>query len=137
MVRRRYSQQWELIYQYVKEARCHPTAEMVYQALKESCPTLSRGTVYRNLNRLAEEGAVVKMNFPVERYDGTLAPHAHLLCARCGAVADLSTVAYDGALDRRAGVSCGWQVARHELLFHGCCPDCQQRAAKTEKGAMS
>ena len=133
MVRRRYSQQWELIYQYVKEAHCHPTAEMVYQALKAACPTLSRGTVYRNLNRLAEEGAIVKMNFPVERYDGTLAPHAHLLCSTCGAVADLP-LAYDSALDRCADEQCGWQITRHECLFHGRCPSCQGQA-NSKQGA--
>ena len=34
----------------------HPTAEMLYNALKPMIPELSLGTVYRNLGVLVEEG---------------------------------------------------------------------------------
>ena len=52
---KRYSRQRELIFETLKGTDRHPTAEMVYQWLKPENPNLSLGTVYRNLNLLAEE----------------------------------------------------------------------------------
>ena len=66
---KRYSRQRELIYQTLCRTDEHPTAEMVYRWLKPENPSLSLGTVYRNLNLLADEGVIRRMAFPVERYD--------------------------------------------------------------------
>ena len=52
---KRYSRQRELIYEAVLGSDQHPTAEMVFQWLKPENPSLSLGTVYRNLNLLTEE----------------------------------------------------------------------------------
>ena len=65
---KRYSRQRELIFEALKHTTEHPTAEMVYQWLKPENPNLSLGTVYRNLNLLADEGRITRMAFPVEPY---------------------------------------------------------------------
>ena len=80
---KRYSRQRELIYRTLKASHEHPTAEMIYQALKPTNPNLSLGTVYRNLNLLVEEGIIARMSFQVERYDADLSPHAHFACSCC------------------------------------------------------
>ena len=80
MAATRYSRQRELIYQSVCASRAHPTAEMVYAALKPEHPGLSLGTVYRNLHLLSDEGKLVRMPFPVERFDGDLHEHGHFCC---------------------------------------------------------
>ena len=70
---------------------CHPSADWVYQQLKAEYPDLSLGTVYRNLNHLCGHGLIRRVG-PVngqERYDGTLSPHSHFICNRCGAILDL------------------------------------------------
>ena len=46
----RYSRQRDRIHRFVRESRAHPTAQMVYDALREESPKLSLGTVYRDLN---------------------------------------------------------------------------------------
>ena len=69
MVQRRYSRQRELIYNCLMNTKEHPTAEMVYQWLLPENPNLSRGTVYRNLKLLSEDGLLKQLHFPVERYD--------------------------------------------------------------------
>lgn len=79
---KRYSRQRELIYAALKGTDQHPTAEMIYQWLKPENPNLSLGTVYRNLNLLADEGAIARMAFPVERYDAETRPHPHFCCQR-------------------------------------------------------
>ena len=71
---KRYSRQRELIYEALRQTEQHPTAEMIYQWLKPANPSLSLGTVYRNLNLLADEGAIRRMAFPVERYDAKTSP---------------------------------------------------------------
>ncbi len=125
MAGKRYSRQRELIYQAVRGSREHPTAEMVYQWLKPANPNLSLGTVYRNLNLLAEEGIIIRMPFPVERYDADVRPHSHFRCRKCGRVLDLEG-AYDPEIDAKASADAPeLQVENHELTFIGLCPDCQ------------
>lgn len=125
MAGKRYSRQRELIYEAVLGSKEHPTAEMVYQWLKPANPNLSLGTVYRNLNLLAEEGILVRMPFPVERYDGVIQPHSHFRCKGCGRVFDLLTE-YDGEIDAAASqASPGFQIEGHDLTFSGLCPECK------------
>ena len=124
MTGKRYSKQRELIYQCLMETHEHPTAEMLYNWLKPENPSLSLGTVYRNLNLLADEGIITRMPFPVERYDANTEPHPHFRCRKCGAVYDLEDVEYDASLDEKIGVLSGHQVDRHDLVFSGICTHC-------------
>lgn len=122
---KRYSRQRELIYEALRQTEQHPTAEMIYQWLKPANPSLSLGTVYRNLNLLADEGAIRRMAFPVERYDAKTMPHPHFCCDQCGAVYDLH-LSYDAELDRQALLASGHDVTGHEVVFHGICTKCKQ-----------
>ena len=122
---KRYSRQRELIFEILKHTTAHPTAEMIYQWLKPENPALSLGTVYRNLNFLANEGSIARMAFPVERYDATTAPHPHFCCDGCGSVYDVD-LPYDSNLDQLALTSSGHHVRRHEIIFHGLCSKCKQ-----------
>ena len=122
MAVQRYSRQRELIYHTVLASHAHPTAEMVYAALKPDHPNLSLGTVYRNLHLLADEGKLRRMPFPVERFDGRLHPHHHFCCEQCGMVADVD-LPYDDSLDAAVGGAVG-AVSRHTTVFYGLCPAC-------------
>ena len=123
---KRYSRQRELIYETLMHTDQHPTAEMVYQWLKPTNPNLSLGTVYRNLNLLVDEGAAVRMAFPVERYDANVEPHAHFRCEQCGGVFDLD-LPYDKALDEKALLASGHDIRAHELIFQGVCVNCKPK----------
>ena len=57
----KYSRQRESIKEYLMSTKEHPTADMVYQHVREQYPKVSLGTVYRNLNLLAELGEVNKL----------------------------------------------------------------------------
>lgn len=126
MAGKRYSRQRELIYNAVLGSKEHPTAEMVYQWLKPANPNLSLGTVYRNLTLLAQEGILIRMPFPVERYDADVRPHSHFRCKGCGRVFDLM-LEHDTVIDSAAAkVAPGFQVEGHDLIFTGLCPECQK-----------
>ncbi|MDD5938207.1 MAG: transcriptional repressor [Clostridiales bacterium] len=127
MAGKRYSRQRELIYQAVCDSDQHPTAEMVYQWLKPANPSLSLGTVYRNLNLLADEGILVRMPFPVERYDADTRPHTHFRCRQCGCVFDFK-ISYDREIDAAAGTAePEFRIEDHTLLFSGLCPRCLEK----------
>ena len=96
---------------------------MVYQWLLPDNPNLSRGTVYRNLKLLAEDGLLMRMHFPVERYDACTRQHPHFCCRVCGAVSDLE-LKYDPSLDEEAAQSSEQEVDWHDLVFYGTCKTC-------------
>ena len=127
MAAKRYSRQRELIYNAVVGSKEHPTAEMVYQWLKPTNPNLSLGTVYRNLSLLAQEGILIRMPFPVERYDGDVRPHSHFRCKGCEKVFDLE-LEQDPIIDAAAAKAApGFRVEGHDLTFTGLCPECGKR----------
>lgn len=86
----RYSRKREIIKEAVCQNRIHPTADQVYEIVRQSHPEISLGTVYRNLNLLAEQGELQKLTMAdgPDRFDGTLKPHQHTQCAKCGKVED-------------------------------------------------
>ena len=127
MAIKRYSKQRELIYDAVMNTNEHPTAETIYIWLKPDNPALSLGTVYRNLNQLVEEGNVMRLPFPVERFDAKTKPHAHFMCNDCGCVYDLMDISYDYALDEKVRLTCGHIVNQHELIFDGICVHCTEK----------
>ena len=127
MARKRYTKQRELIYNAVMNTDRHPTAETVYNWLKPENPGLSLGTVYRNLNQLADEGSILRLSFPVERYDANTRPHPHFICKKCGNVFDLEGISYDTSLDEQAETANGHTVERHDLLFSGVCINCTEK----------
>ena len=53
-----------MIYKTVMENPIHPSADTVYALVRKEQPTISLGTVYRNLNLLVREGMLQKISFP-------------------------------------------------------------------------
>ena len=119
---RRYSRQRERIYQAVHASREHPSAQMVYDLLREELPQLSLGTVYRNLHQMAQEGMLQELKGPTARFDACRAPHAHIRCTCCGRVMDLSALEEPAPV--RSAAEAGWQVERYSLMLEGICPAC-------------
>ena len=74
MTRRRNTIQKDLVRNTVYEMRRHVTANEVYEFIKEAYPSIGKGTVYRNLDILVEEGALRKVEVPngPNRFDFTL-----------------------------------------------------------------
>lgn len=79
----KYSRQRAAILSFLQSRRDHPTAETVYTSVKEAFPNISLGTVYRNLNQLAEAGMIAKHSFGVlniDHFDFNTSPHYHFVC---------------------------------------------------------
>ena len=69
MTSRRNTIQKDLVRNTVYEMRRHVTTNEVYEFIKEAYPTIGKGTVYRNLDILVEEGALRKVRELLRRWD--------------------------------------------------------------------
>ncbi len=122
MKRHRHSEQRELIYKVLKGSKEHPSAEHIYQNLKEVAPSLSLATVYRNLNFLVEEGRITRIPCNVNRYDANTAEHIHFFCTECDGLFDLDNLTIP--FDASALEALGYEVNRCDVIFKGICPNC-------------
>lgn len=124
----RYSRQRELVLRQVQSRCDHPTADDIYLSIRDDCPGLSLGTVYRNLNGLVEMGRVRRVSMPgmADRFDRTLADHDHLYCTCCGRVEDvqLDKTAIEQAIASRPDLS----IQKYSLSLYGVCSACREAA---------
>ena len=124
----KYSRQRELIRQAVTEHPIHPTADSVYAIVREWEPTISLGTVYRNLNLLAQQGDLLKIILPgaPDRFDARTDAHHHLLCDRCGQLYDIELGDLSDLEERIRGVS-GFAVTGYQVYITGICQHCAEK----------
>lgn len=124
---RRNTIQCSLVLNMVNRLQCHPTADEVYDAIIMDHPHISRGTVYRNLNRLAEMGKIRKIEVPgrADRFDHLCHEHYHVRCEKCGRVFDVDMASVTG-LEKLIQEDHGFQFTGYDIFFTGVCPDCQK-----------
>ena len=124
----KFSRQREAIMDYLRHTTVHPTADMVYTHVQELYPNVSLGTVYRNLNLLAEEGEILRLTQVdgSDRFDGNITPHYHFFCRECKQVLDLKTTSLEH-INTLANVGFDGVVEGHQILFYGLCPSCKKK----------
>lgn len=116
----RYSKQRELILDTLKGVCSHPTAEELYGMVRKTDPDISLGTVYRNLNQLADNGDILKITSTNgDRFDFPHVPHFHFRCTECGCVSDIPDTfsAEMHALAEKLGAG--------SLVAEGTCTSCR------------
>ena len=116
------------ILSFLRQTKDHPSAEMVFNHLKQEIPDLSLGTVYRNLSMFKAQGEIISLGTVngVERFDGNVEPHVHFVCNGCDAVADLPQIQVPEELNRQVNEAIGGQVETCNLTFTGLCKECQK-----------
>ncbi len=133
MPRRNTVQQNAVAAQLKKLHGAHPTADEVHAAVSAEYPTISKATVYRVLNRMAEGGTALKVNVSdgPDRFDDTLKAHYHILCTRCGRVDDVEVDPALASFDLDAAAKAdGYTITGHDLLFRGVCSKCKKGGAR-------
>ncbi|MBO5488589.1 MAG: transcriptional repressor [Eubacterium sp.] len=127
MRKQRNSKQRQLVLDAVMERCDHPTADEIYLDVRSRDDKISRGTVYRNLGILAEDGDITDVKSPsATRYDSRLERHYHLYCTSCGKIFD-APLTYHTEYDAQIEQETGFQINRHRLVFEGLCPNCKQQ----------
>lgn len=125
---RRNTIQKELVLKAVNELKRHVTADEVYDFIKKDYPTIGKGTVYRNLGVLVEEGLVRKVEIPdgPDRFDFTLKNHYHVRCVKCGEVFDVDMDVITD-LEERIRDTHGMEFLSYDISFKGVCPACREK----------
>jgi len=84
------TQQRLVILKAMYEIETHPSAENLHKYLLKKNPTLSLGTVYKNLETLNEKGLIRKVYCAdgIKRYDVRTEPHSHLHCSDSNRIID-------------------------------------------------
>ena len=123
---RRHTIQKELVLNAVRSMKSHVTADEVYALIIQSHPSVGKGTVYRNLNLLAQEGEIRKIEIPngPDRFDFTIRNHYHVRCIKCDKIFDVDM---DASEDLRGRIheTHGIRFLDYDILFKGICPECQ------------
>lgn len=121
----RHSQQRDTILKIVERSCDHPTADTIYNRVREEIPNISLGTVYRNLNRLCELGLADTLETLDKsiHYDGNTNPHCHFICKNCSAIIDLEVMP---CVPKAVG-DMGLTVDSQKTIYYGICPACRNK----------
>ncbi len=125
----RNTNQRKLILGLMTENYSHPTADEIYELARKEDSHISRGTVYRNLNFLADNGYILKINVPdgADHFDSTIKEHYHFHCLKCGRMYDVpESVSVEMEEATKEMEQKGFLVEGHNLLFTGTCPSCKK-----------
>ena len=120
-----YSKQREAILEVLRCTDTHPTANWIYEKVREIIPNISLGTVYRNLAQLSQSGEILSLHVAdgFEHFDFVTAPHAHLHCKKCGAIIDAKL---DIEPLSRLSNDLGFTPQNTIYVVYGICKNCKQ-----------
>ncbi len=129
----RNTRQRKVILEELQKVSSHPSALILYNKVRQRLPKVSLGTVYRNLELLAENGLIRKLDVggSEARFDGCINRHHHIRCLCCDRVDDATEVPVD-VIDDRIGRLSGYKIIDHHLEITGICPECRKK--EQEKG---
>lgn len=105
----------------------HPTADEVYRSVEEKHPNISKGTVYRNLKTMVEEGKIrkIRVGDGADNFDHIIYCHYHFVCRQCNEIFDVG-LPYMEELNIRLTSVEGFLAEEHEIVFTGLCPKCNK-----------
>jgi Fur family peroxide stress response transcriptional regulator len=121
------SRQRDLVLRILRSTNCHPTADWIYEQARKEMSSISKGTVYRNLKILKDEGKIQELSISrgITRYDGDVRNHYHIRCIECGRIDDVSHISPRASHDEIEELT-GYRIYSHRLEFSGICPECQK-----------
>ncbi len=121
------TKQRKVIVEELNKLKSHPTATVLYELVRKRLPRISLGTIYRNLDLLAEAGIIQKLETAgtQKRFDGNAENHYHVRCVQCGQVDDLPFSLLEDIDDALRGLS-DYKILSHRLEFQGICLSCQE-----------
>lgn len=115
------------IYQILRNAQNHPSAEEVFKQVKTEFPDMSIDTVYRTLATFSEIGVirVVEGYGQVKRYDPDMGSHHHFRCMRCDRIIDFHEKSFD-KLKIPSIIKDRYSVFGIKVILEGVCDQCSK-----------
>ncbi|WP_342758769.1 transcriptional repressor [Kineothrix sedimenti] len=136
MAERRNTIQQEIVAQTLRQMHDHPTADAIYIEICNKHSSISRATVFRILNRMAEEGRILRISNAGggDRFDYEIEKHYHVQCKKCGRISNVSMKKFP-ALEEEIECSYGYRIIGHTLLFEGICEECDKSVVENDTDA--
>ena len=124
----RMTRQRKVILEELRKVNNHPSADELYESVRRKLPRISLGTVYRNLEVLAELGEIQKLELSgsIMRFDGNPLKHYHIRCVGCNRVDDAPLAPMEQLENELYGTTV-FEIIGHNLEFIGLCPDCARK----------
>ena len=112
------------IYRLLHDSTEHPSVDDIYQKIQKRFPMISRGTVYKSLEKFRETGVVQKActMTDVARYEAKTDSHHHMFCVKCQTIHDIADPIGENKLTLPEGH--GFEILGHDVIVRGYCPEC-------------
>ncbi len=117
----RNTRQKQVVKDYLSNTYSHPTAEKIYEQVKEKQPKISKATVYRILRNLKKKGEVQEIPDDISRWDYNNKPHPHFLCRKCKKIYDIDEKI---SLPEKTNFKIG-KANSFRIVFTGICKNCK------------
>lgn len=123
-----YSKQREIILDTLKENVVHPTAEFLYEKVREKDSKISLATLYRNLNQLVQNKIIKKIDGleTSSHFDHNTHAHYHFICSKCKRVFDIDADVAPNLIINTESKT-GFTIQNHDITFSGICADCKNK----------
>lgn len=111
---------------FMRENPVHPTAEVVYEALRDKVGSLSLTTVYNTLRLFTEYNLVSMLTIDdtFRCFDGNVEMHAHLMCRNCKKIIDMPMPKEIAAFLEDVD---DFQADEVQLYVKGICKECKMK----------
>ena len=129
--------QRQVIYEAVVDSREHPTPELIYEQVRQRIPSISLGTIYKNVKTFLDSGVLkeVTLHHGSLRLESNMTPHHHLVCSTCKAIFDIEESAVEPVRLPKGKVPAGFSIKQCRVEFVGVCKSCQTVRRKKAKAA--
>jgi Fur family peroxide stress response transcriptional regulator len=116
------------VWDFIKENKKHPSADMVYESVKVHFPSMSFATVYSILETFCDAGLLKELTIRKDKtcFDPFIDSHHHLLCKVCNKI-------YDVEIKCKNSKFCevdGHKIETVHGYFYGICKNCQKKEVK-------
>jgi Fur family ferric uptake transcriptional regulator/Fur family peroxide stress response transcriptional regulator len=109
----------------------HANVDEIYEEVRQTHPTLSLATVYKNIVTMVEQGVLVEV--PIvgkkSKYELKKSEHLHLICTECGSVRDQALDKILAEDTSKIAQHSSFALKERQLNLYGICRECQSAKA--------
>jgi Fe2+ or Zn2+ uptake regulation protein len=104
--------------EFILGSKTHPSADEVFAMVRQTCPTVSRATVYNTLNLLVEKGLIRQqvLREGMIIFDSHVAAHHHFVDEETGEIYD---VPWEAVQVSGAEKLVGFEVHEFQVVMRG------------------
>ena len=117
------------IYRALLESEDHPTAEDIYNRIRDKIPMVSVDTIYRTLALFEDHKLISRVQCLSDkgRFDKNLDKHHHFICVQCKTVFDFYWPEFEKISIPKSAKEYG-KVFNEKVELLGVCNECQSKS---------